>query len=55
MPLFQAARYVSQPSVSGCEETFVELGRWIGSDKDVVKEMIILGEPKNVKLEGDAS
>jgi hypothetical protein len=27
----------------------VELGRWTGSDKDVVKELIVLGIPKKLK------
>jgi hypothetical protein len=46
MPLSQAARYLSQPAKPGSEETFVELGRRTGSDKDIVKELIVLGIPK---------
>lgn len=55
MSLSQAARYLSQPSSPGSEETFVEFGRWTGSDRDVVKELVILGIPKKLKPgEGEA-
>ena len=42
MPLVQAAEYVSQRVDSAQEETFVKLGRWIGSDTSHIKELIVL-------------
>jgi Restriction endonuclease len=46
MPLGQAARYISQPVNAGDQETFAELGRWVGSSDDLVKKMIVIGFPK---------
>lgn len=39
MPLVQAAEYQSQPSNPEHSETFVQLGRWQGSEDGVIKEL----------------
>lgn len=46
MPLVQAAEYQSQHPKGQEPETFVRLGRWLGSDDDHVKELMVFGIPK---------
>jgi hypothetical protein len=53
MPLSLAARYVSQPSILGQEETFVDIGRWTGAEGNIVKEVTVFGYPKKSPSDGD--
>lgn len=46
MPLVQAAEYQSQPSSPEASETFVQIGRWQGSEDDYIKELMVFGIPK---------
>lgn len=46
MPLVQAAQYQSQHPKEQDSETFVQLGRWQGSDDDYIKEIMVFGIPK---------
>jgi hypothetical protein len=47
MPIVQAASYVSQPANEQQSKRIVDLGRWMGKDTDVVREMVVLAFSNN--------